>query len=155
MDIRITAAGTQEIPIVHKIMRMAFEDYRNVLTPPSGALTEEVEQIEKKIAGNGGAILVWINREPVGSAQYYFEADYMYIGRVSVVKEARGLGIASSMMKHLEQIAKDRSTFETRIEVRLSIPQNLEFYAKLGYETIEQWEYPNGEDKWNVMRKRL
>lgn len=155
MNIIIIPAAAHEIITVHQIMRMAFEEYRDVLVPGSGALREEVSDIEAKISLNGGAILVWNEQTPVASAQYYFKEYYMYIGRVSVIPEARGYGIGKRIMDYLEGIAREHSTYEIKIEVRLSIPQNISFYNKIGFEVIEQHEYPDATDSWYVMRKIL
>jgi ribosomal protein S18 acetylase RimI-like enzyme len=134
---------------------MAFEEYRDKLFPPSGALFEEVTDIQNKIKSNGGAILVWNEDMPVGSAQYYFKEHFIYIGRVSVIQEARGYGIGKRIMQYLETTAVNTFTPEIRIEVRLSIPQNIVFYNKLGYEVLEQHKYPDSTDEWYIMRKMV
>lgn len=155
MSIQITLADSGEIPVVHRIMRQSFEEYRNKLFPPSGALNEEIKDIYAKTKDNGGAVIVWKDETPVGSAQYFFQDHYMYIGRVSVVPDARGLGLGKQIMLFLEDKARDSSYTETRIEVRLSIPQNIAFYSKLLYEVIEEHEYAGGTDRWVIMKKSL
>ncbi|MDQ0060072.1 GNAT family N-acetyltransferase [Paenibacillus harenae] len=155
MTIQIRAAECNEIPIVHEVMRASFEEYRNKIFPPSGALIEEIDDIHNKISDNGGAILVWNGQTPVGSAQYYFSEDFMYIGRVAVITEARGIGIGKKIMNFLEEKALEHAIAEARIEVRLSVPQNIEFYSKLNYKVIEEHEYPQGTDRWYVMKKNL
>ena len=155
LNIQIRDAEINEIPIVYQIMRAAFEEYRYKLFPPSGALREKVKDIIKKISNHGGAILVFADHSPVGSAQYYFQEDYMYIGRVSVIKDARGMGLGKQIMKFLEEKAIENSFSKTRIEVRASIPQNIEFYSKLNYIIIEEKKYPLGIDRWYVMNKNL
>lgn len=79
----------------------------------------------------------------------------MYIGRVSVIQEARGYGIGKSIMQYLEAVAINASTPEIRIGVRLSIPQNIDFYKKLGFAVLEQHKYPDATDEWYVMRKMV
>ncbi|MEF2965343.1 GNAT family N-acetyltransferase [Paenibacillus sp. M1] len=149
----IRAANQEEIPIVQQTMRDAFEEYRNRLNPPSGALTEEVGKIREKIAA-GGAVIAWEGDKPVGSAQYIFREGYMYVGRVAVITGARGMGIGTKIMKYLEELAKEYSFGEIRLGVRLSIPQNYKFYLSLGYEVIERHEYPEKTDGWYIMSKK-
>ncbi|MFC5701684.1 GNAT family N-acetyltransferase [Cohnella faecalis] len=155
MSCLIRTAEDHELILVHRLMREAFEEYRDRLNPPSGALREEVEDIRNKIAGRGGAVIAWDGKEPLGSAQYYYEESYMYIGRVSVSGKARGRGIGQELMTCLENMARNRQVSEARIEVRLSLPGNIAFYEKRGYEVVEMLEYPNKTDAWYVMKKVL
>ncbi|QHW33427.1 GNAT family N-acetyltransferase [Paenibacillus rhizovicinus] len=151
----IRSAEADEIPIVHRIMRQAFEQFRDRIIPPSGALLEEIADIEAKFKRGGGALLAWLGGEAVGSVQIDFAADYMYIGRLSVVDSARGLGLGTALMEAAERIAVGRGYVETRIGVRLSVPKNVPFYLGMGYEVLEHREYPARTDSWYVMRKRL
>lgn len=153
--LRITHASFDEIPIVHRIMLAAFEEYRGVLDPPSGALSETVEDIIRKIAPDGGAVIAWNAGEPVGSARYLIYPGHLYIGRVSVLPQHRGLGVGFALLQHLEQYALDRQLEETRVGVRLSLPANVAYYRKLRYEVIEEHEYPSQTDRYYIMSKRL
>lgn len=155
MRCEIRKAGEAELPVVHRIMREAFGEYRGKLHPPPTALREEVEDIRRKLAGRGGAVLVWLGDEPVGSAQYFFRGRYLYIGRLSILRRARKQGIGSAVMAALERLARRRGYAETRIEVRASLPENVAFYRRLGYAIARRHDYPDGTDGWYVMRKRL
>jgi predicted N-acetyltransferase YhbS len=151
----IREAIDDEIEIVRHVMYEAFKEYLGVLHPPSGALRETVEGIRKKIEGRGGSLIVWDESEPVGSTLYYFEEDYMYIGRVSVLPSHRGKGIGRAIIIYLEDLAKRKGYSKTRIEVRLSLPDNLKYYEKLNYIPIEEHEYPDKTDRWYTMSKDL
>ena len=136
-------------------MIRSFEEYTGRLTPPSGALNETVETIRTKISGGGGAIIAWDNTVPIGCAQYYFHEVYMYIGRISVLPKYRGKGIGKLIVHHLEEIGRNKGMPEVRLEVRLSLPENVAYYTKLNYMTIEEHAYPNRTDRWYVMSKAL
>lgn len=151
----IREANNDEIEIVRHIIYESFKEYIGILHPPSGALRETVEGIKRKVEGRGSAIIVWDGSEPMGSALYYFEKDYMYIGRVSVLPKYRGKGIAKKMFTYLEELAVKKGCSKTRIEVRLSLPDNLRYYQKLNYLPIEEHEYPDKTDRWYVMSKVL
>lgn len=130
-EVLIREAGNDEIEIVRLVMYEAFKEYAGILQPPSGALHETVEGIKKKIEGKGGAIIAWEQSEPVGAALYYFELDYMYIGRISVVPSYRGKGIGKAIITYLEDQAMKKGYSKTRIEVRQSLPDNLRLYTML------------------------
>jgi ribosomal protein S18 acetylase RimI-like enzyme len=148
----INQASLDEIHIVHEVMRKAFEEYRGMLTPPSGALTETMDDIINKISNKGGAIIARVEGIAVGSAQLIFQENYVYIGRVSVLPSHRGKGIGKMMVRYIESLAKDNGLSEARLEVRFSIPSNAAFYQKLNYEIIEKRAYPAETDYLYVMK---
>jgi ribosomal protein S18 acetylase RimI-like enzyme len=154
-NFQIKLATNEQLHDVHRIMREAFEEYRGKLIPESGALSEEVEDTRNKLSKQGGAILVWDEELQVGSAQYVFKDEYMYIGRVSIIKQARGQGLGKAIMSYLEELAKGRGVNETQIEVRLSLPANIAFYTQLGYTVVEARDYPDKTDGWYIMSKKL
>ncbi|MCR2804619.1 GNAT family N-acetyltransferase [Paenibacillus soyae] len=155
MEALIREAQTDEIHMVHQIMIMAFEEYRGKLTPPSGALSETVDDIIGKIAKGGGAIIAEVDGIPIGSAQYVFYDSYVYIGRVSVLPSHRGFGIGQKLVRYIEQAARDRGISESRLGVRLSVPSNVAFYSKLNYEIVEKHAYPEETDYWYIMKCSL
>ena len=70
----ITAASLEDAPLVYDIMQQAFAQYLGVLTPPSGAHAEVVDDVIR-VMGEGGAILAWLGGEAVGSARYAFHDE--------------------------------------------------------------------------------
>lgn len=155
MSIEIREAEIEEIDIVFRTMQESFMEYSGKLNPPSGALSETTEHILNTFKQGGGAVIAWNEITAVGSARYRFIDNYIYIGRVSVLQEFRGRGICKSILKFVENKAKARGIYESRVEVRLSIPENIEMYKKLKYEVIEQKFYPERTDSWYVMSKKL
>jgi ribosomal protein S18 acetylase RimI-like enzyme len=154
-NLLIREANREEIEIVHAIMIEAFTEYIGVLRPPSGALSETVESLQSKIANNGGAIIAIDDTQAAGATIYYYQENYMYIGRVSVLPTFRGKGIGREMIYYLEQQAMKMGYAETRVEVRLSLLDNLRLYEKLAYRAIQEIEYPEKTDSWYIMSKNL
>ncbi|QYR23468.1 GNAT family N-acetyltransferase [Paenibacillus sp. sptzw28] len=155
MSRHIKLAQKNEIGLVYQLIQEAFQEYDGKLDPPSGALRESEESISKKISELGGAIIVWEDTMPIGTALYDFTGEYMYIGRVSVVPDSRGQGIGKELILYLEALARERQLKTTRVGVRLSIPQNVIFYQRLGYQVLNHIFYPEGTDSWYVMQKNL
>jgi ribosomal protein S18 acetylase RimI-like enzyme len=154
-DLVLREASYEEIELIHTIIIESFTEFIGVLRPPSGALRETVESLQRKIANQGGAIIAWVNARAVGVIVYNYQAHYMQIGRISVLPSHRGLGVGKEMIYYLERQALRDGCTETRLEVRLSLPDNLRFYEKLGYKAIQEIEYPEKTDSWYVMIKNL
>jgi len=144
MDITIRSAGVGQAGEVLRVMRLAFEENRGRLVPPSGALTETVEDVRAAI-GSGGAFLAFAGDAAAGSARFRLFPD-AYAERVAVLPEQRGRGIAVSLMEAVEAAARALGVREVRVGVRASLPSNLRFYENLGYRALASRPYAAGTD---------
>ena len=154
MAIRITNAAIDDAPLVYDIMQRAFAEYLGVLDPPSGVHSESLDDVIVAL-DQGGAILAWIGSEAVGSARYAFREDSCYIGRVSVLPQYRGQGIASAMMEYIEGIARAHGSGYMEISVRMVLESNINLYKRLGYTITGMFEHPKGGGMVGTMVKML
>jgi GNAT superfamily N-acetyltransferase len=141
--IQVTNATEEEAPLVYEIMQAAFAEYLGVLTPPSSAHAETVDDVLKAMH-EGGAVLAWLDDKAVGSARYAYYPDYFYIGRVSVLPGYRGHGVASAMMNYMEGIAHGRGYTRLEVGVRAVLTNNVNLYKRLEYVITETYEHPRG-----------
>ena len=154
MDITICRVDESQAEEVRRIMRQAFEEYRHVLVPLSGALGETTEAVMASIRC-GGAFLAYIDDVAVGSARYRIFADHSYLERVSVLPEYRGKGVAGALMAAFECVTLELQLPEARLGVRTALPNNVLFYQKRGYQEFSRKPYPQSTDVNVVMSKRL
>jgi ribosomal protein S18 acetylase RimI-like enzyme len=133
MSLQTIEVGVDQAPLVHHIMIEAFSEYPQNSALPFAAHYETVEDVAHAIQ-MGGAVVAHMDEIAVGSARYAFAWDRFVIERVAVLPYSRGIGAARAMMQHLEGIAY--ALGYTRIELcsRVTLPQNINFYRKLGYE---------------------
>jgi ribosomal protein S18 acetylase RimI-like enzyme len=114
-------------------MLLAFEEYRNI-DVPSSALNETIVSIEESIkCGAEKALLYFSDEIPLGSVRFRTEENSLYFSRLSVSPEARGRGIAKSILSWLEEYAKKYGKLEIMCRVRMSIPQNIQLYKSVGF----------------------
>lgn len=156
MTIAISPATPVDAPQVYQIMRAAFAEYVGVLQPPSGVDLETVDDVRRAIEG-GGAVLASLDGKPVGSARYVFhdEGHTCFVGRVSVLPEARGKGIASAMVTYIEGIAHEAGCASMEIMVRMILETNIHLYERIGYTVAETFEHPKGGGMLATMVKTL
>lgn len=152
--IEVRNATEDELPLVRRIMQEAFEEYRGVLEPPSGALTETLEDVRAS-AAKGGAVLAFLNDDPVGSARYELRDGYIYCWRLSVIPPARGQGIAAAMLEHVHGHATAMGIPEARLSTREVMEANQRLYLRLGYEVISRHLHPKGEGFVLELLKRI
>jgi ribosomal protein S18 acetylase RimI-like enzyme len=149
-SLRLTLVDGDHAALVRQIMLDAFEEFRGTLEPPSSALDETLEDTRRAIDA-GGAALAWLGDEPVGSVRFLPRPDSLYVGRLAVLPAHRGRGIAAALMTAIEQQARYLGLGEVRVEVRLSLPGNVAFFRRLGFQTISEQPHPRGPAYWTVI----
>jgi GNAT superfamily N-acetyltransferase len=113
----------------------AFAEYRDTIVPPPAVLFETVEIVRAAIRAHG-AVTACEDNLPVGSARSEIRPGYLYIGRLAVLPAFRGRGIGRALIAFLESHAIAQNRPETRVEVRMALPDNVAMFAGLGYVPI-------------------
>jgi ribosomal protein S18 acetylase RimI-like enzyme len=139
--IRVELVDAEQAELVLRLAVEAFEEFRHVLVPPPGILAETAADVARYIE-SGGAVLAWDGEIAVGSARFHPEPDHFYIGRVAVPPAHRRRGVATVIMRFLEEHARSLGFTETRVEVRQALPSNLALYESLGYNPIGVQPHP-------------
>jgi ribosomal protein S18 acetylase RimI-like enzyme len=147
-------ASMDEAWLVRFVMRAAFAEYAGALPVESGANAESLEDVEHAMR-SGGAVLAFIGDKAIGSARFTPQAEALYVGRVAVVPEHRRQGVATVMMRFLEDVAAALERDALHVDVRESLPSNVKLYQSLGYEVIGIAPHPRGPDRVWSMRKSL
>jgi len=158
-EITLRAAAIEDAPTILMITRAAFEEFRNRLDPPSGALDETLEDlIASAFQPDHGAALAFVRGQPAGVSRWSIapERAYLYVGRVAVLPAYRRQGIASALMRWIDAYAAALGLPAVQFGVRLQSPQNIRFYQNLGYE-ISEYAHHAGYDlpTFVWMRKEL
>ena len=154
MGVTVRSAGIDEAHAVLSVMQVAFEEYRGRLDPPSGALSETIDDVRAAIRG-GGAFLAFSSDTAVGSARFRLSPGYVYAGRVAVLPAYRGKGVAGALMAAIEASARAHGVAEVRVGVRGSLPANRRLYEKLGYRILSSRPYETGTDVDITLSKEL
>jgi ribosomal protein S18 acetylase RimI-like enzyme len=140
--------------MVHATMLASFAEYANVLSVPSSAHGESLDDVRIAMQ-RGGAVLAFSGQSLAGAARYRVDPDALYVGRVSVLPEHRRRGIASAMMHFLERHAGSLDRSIIRVIARESLPSNVELYRRLGYDVAKVVPHPRGPDREVWMQKKL
>jgi ribosomal protein S18 acetylase RimI-like enzyme len=152
----LRAATAADAPIIATTIAAAFEQYRGKLDPESGAFRETADGIAAELARDSGAILAERNGKVVGCVMLKLLEGDLYFGRLSVLPEARGLGISKRLVEAIEDEARRRDLRGVRLGVRVVLTDNQALFKSLGYEEIsreahEGFDYPTSIN----MRKSL
>jgi ribosomal protein S18 acetylase RimI-like enzyme len=153
MNVTIRPATAEDADAVHAIIQAAFEEYRFLPLPP-GALGDTLDLVRKRL-DDGQTVLALDAGRPVGTARYEQQEGHMYVGRVAVLPEYQRLGVGAALMHHVEKIARQEGFTRTRLGTRESMPSNLAFYDRLGYEVVQREQHPRGPDVIVWLEKEL
>lgn len=158
-EISLCPATVDDAPTILAITRAAFEQFRDQLDPPSGALHETLERLTASaFQPDHGVTLASVEDVPAGALRWSIppQRDYLYVGRVAVLPAYRQQGIASALMRWADAYARSLGLPAVQFGVRLQAPENIRFYQRLGYQVIEYAQHAGYDHPTFVwMRKNL
>jgi GNAT superfamily N-acetyltransferase len=134
-------ATKEDGPTLLTLMHAAFEEYKNVLAPPSAAHTETLGSVLKRLTA-GYAVLALTGSEPVGFAFYEPKGAHLYFSRLSVLPRFRNRGIGRALIEYVEGRARATGASGVRLGVRLQLPHLVRRYEQLGYRITEYHTHP-------------
>jgi predicted N-acetyltransferase YhbS len=152
----LRAATAADAAAIAATIAASFEQYRGKLEPESGAFRETAEGIAAELARESGAILAERNGCILGCVMVKLIDDDLYFGRLSVVPEVRGEGIARRLVEAVEDEARRRELAGVRLGVRIVLVENQQLFSAMGYvetsrEAHEGFDHPTSIN----MRKAL
>ena len=138
-------------------MTTAFAEYRGRLVPESGALAETSEAVRGELAAAGhGAFLAGLDGRAVGCVLFKPEDGDLYFGRLAVLPECRGLGIAPLLVAAVEAEARRRAAPGVVLGVRIALPANQRLFERLGYAEVSRHAHAGFDAPTSItMRKRM
>jgi ribosomal protein S18 acetylase RimI-like enzyme len=132
----------------------AFQEYRGVLVPESGALRETAESIAAELENGAGALVAEREGQVLGCVMTKSLDGDLYLGRLSVLPAARRCGLARLLVSVIENHAQRDRAPATRLNVRVALPENQRFFASLGYVEIGREAHAGfAQPTFIVMRK--
>lgn len=133
--INIISATPADAERIHHIITQAFAQYKDTLVPPSSVFRETVDSIHAKLT-KGGGFIARIDDQDAGSVLYEPEDDHLYLGRLAVLPDYRGKGVAHALIHAVESVAREQNFPTVHLGVRLILEGNQRLFASLGYEII-------------------
>jgi ribosomal protein S18 acetylase RimI-like enzyme len=154
-QIAIRPARADEAAAIVSLMHRAFAQYDGVLVPRSGAMDETESTVAARlrdeiclVALAGGTEVGCVFYKPLGEA--------IYFGRLAILPERRGQGLARHLIAEVEAAAAAGGAVAVTLGVRIALPENVALFTALGYREISREAHPGfGEPTSINMEKRL
>jgi GNAT superfamily N-acetyltransferase len=118
------------------LIHAAFEEYRALLDPPSGAHNETEETVCQKMFSSRVVIALSGSR-PIGCVFYEQAADHLSFSRLAVPPAFRRRGIGRALIACVEDRARALNRGQVRLGVRIALPRLRAYYEHLGYRLVE------------------
>ena len=152
-DLRPAVPG--DAPALAALIRHAFEEQRGRLDPPSGALNQTPEDVLARLE-RGGAFVLEEAERLVGCVFWEPRSDHLYWGRLCIAPDRRGHGLSRPLVGAAEDRATELGFTLARLNVRLALPGNRAYYARLGYVYHAFGTHPGYDSlTYEVMERRL
>lgn len=151
----VREAVRDDAPVLAALVLAAFEEYRNVLAPPSAAHDETVDTVLQHLVA-GSAVVALAAGQPAGFAFYEPTGTHLYFSRLSVLPQFRNRGIGRALIDDVERRAREAGAAGVRLGVRLQLPHLVQRYERMGYRITEYRTHPGyAKPTYVYMEKNL
>jgi ribosomal protein S18 acetylase RimI-like enzyme len=156
-DTVVLRAGTlADAPAIAATIAAAFAQYRGKLVPESGAFAETADNVARQLQAGSGAIVAERAGRMLGCVMTETQEGDLYFGRLAVLPEARGLGLARRLVDAVEAEARRRGLPGVRLGVRVVLTENQRLFNSLGYAETSREPHPGFDYPTSInMRKPL
>ena len=155
-DIHVRPATLADAELLARTIAAAFAQYRGKLVPESSAFRETPEVIARQLREGAGAFIAERQVKAVGCVMIEPMDGDLYFGRLSVLPEARGTGLAKHLIAAVEAEARRRGLPGVRLGVRIALPANQQLFNSLGYREISREAHPGFDHPTSInMRKNV
>jgi len=142
LDLNIRQANCQDVPIILRLIKEL-----SVFEKMADQVTATEESLKENLFGDvpyAHVLIAEANNKPVGYALYFFNFSTflgqpgLYLEDVFVLKEYRGKGIGTALIKRCAEIAKEKKC--DRMEwIVLKWNPARKLYDRMGGKALDEW----------------
>ena len=138
----VTIGGAGDASLIVRLIHESFREYEDRLDPPSAALNETAESVAKELHDGATSFVATIDGVAAGCVIARPKGRNLYFGRLAVLPAFRGLGIARLLVGAVEGESVRRGCDGVVLAVRIALPENQRFFARLGYVEVSRSAHP-------------
>jgi GNAT superfamily N-acetyltransferase len=151
--LQLRLARQDEAAAILAVVHRAFAQYDRALVPQSGAARETVETVTARLAREN-CVMALREERLVGCLFYEHLGDHLYFGRLAVLPEERGRGVARRLVGEVEAVALAAGIATVALDVRIALPGNAALFAALGYREVSRHAHPGFADPTSIRMEK-
>lgn len=132
IHISVAPTGFQRWPEVLDLLRTSFAYMADRIDPPSSLNRLDLDGLKSK-AGKETCLLATDGARIVGCAFLSPQLECLYVGKVAVADDVRGLGVARRLFRHAESIAVMHHLPCLELQTRIELTENHTAFARIGF----------------------
>lgn len=124
---------SRDVPAVLALLHDSFAFMNARIDPPSslGRMTAETVRDHAKSQE------IWAISSPPRACMFLtIHLDHIYLGKLAVAEDARGEGLAKLLIETSKDRARQLNIRKIRLEVRIELLENQEFFTNQGFREI-------------------
>lgn len=147
MDYQFRLATPSEVPEIWKILQQAIKKRKEDGSdqwqdgyPNPEVIKKDIDKNAGHVLLNGEAIIGYcallINDEPEYEkiiGEWLSNEDYVVFHRVAITEDYLGKGLASLLLRHIEEYALSKNIFSIKADTNFDNPAMLYLFEKMGY----------------------
>lgn len=114
----------------------AYMDSR--IDPPSSMKAMSLAEL----AALDAMLVIEANGVPAACMAVTVKPDCLYVGRLAVEQQYRGLGLARRLMHAAERVALAKGISEIELGSRVELTENHALFLKMGFEKVREESHP-------------
>src|SRR5260221_3268981 len=139
--LQLRLARQDEAAAILAVVHRAFAQYDRTLVPQSGAARETVETVTARLAREN-CVMALREERLVGCLFYEHLGDHLYFGRLAVLPQERGRGVARRLVGEVEAVALAAGIVAVRLPIRDGLPWKPAPLAPLGSLPVSRYAHP-------------
>ena len=136
LEVRLARSGDEET--VSRLLREAFEPFRDRYTPGGFADTVATAQVIRERLETGTIWLAFNGDEPIGTVTALPEPERIYIRSMAVTPRAQGRGVGQELLDVLEADARARGFRKLYLYTTFVLPGAQPLYEKNGFRVTRE-----------------
>jgi len=133
LPLEVRLAGPGDEGTVSRLLREAFEPYRELYTPGGFADTTATEEVVRERFETAEVWIAYFGDDAVGTVTALPEPEKIYIRSMAVTPKAQGHGVGQALLDALEADARQRGFTKLYLYTTFVLPGAQPLYEKNGF----------------------
>lgn len=116
-----------------QLIKTAFKEHEGVVDPPPSAKGKTLAILRDELT-RFQAVLAEVDGRLIGSVFFKLKGKQLYMGRLAVLPELRGRGVARNLLEAVEDEARRQGCEAVILNVRVALARQQAIYRHWGFE---------------------